>query len=396
MGDAPKKFLNLNWFLKGLFAVLFFIVGTNLFIDPWQIFHKPIFRDTYFYSYPQFQNAGVINNYNFTGVIFSSSNGVNISNKMASEIFNEQVVNLSVSGNTILPRTIMLEYALKRHPDLKLVLLSLDFDFEEKHSDLELNDFIRSFKFLYNDSWWDDMRVYASVDLFSCLLINWRCEHSLQGEKRKELDELYRDYVMPWYDNQFGQGIKSWSLDDPTALKHIKRLKRARKKISGNFKSRFTLEEVSKFKKEAREILEKEVVRLIKSYPDVTFKLFFPPISIVYWANLVQGETELFNRHVENARFIVEQTKGLQNVTISALENLPMTDHLFNYKDLIHYNRKFNRKVLESIHLGQYNLTPDNVDEHVALLKQRAKAVDLRTYADLADQKLKTSDSQTF
>lgn len=386
MNKESNHSLSMKAVVFGLLFVCTVILGVNSYFDPWHLFTKIDENSSVLINQAHFQNAGIIQNYPMQTVIFASSNGVNISNVLASRVLESEVTNLSVSGNTILPRMVMLKHLLKTQKSIKHVIISMDFDFMESMQDLKDDSFIQSFNFLYNNYRIDDLRLYASLELFACLVANYRCQKALPGKKRSSLDGLYRDDEVDGYDEQFG--LENWSIVDPTALKHLRRLSRARSILKSGKKNQFPVADLQKYKKEAKKIISEGVVALIKEYPQIQFTLFLPPISIYYWGILAQTNELLFERHLENVHHSLQKIQGLENVSYHALEHLELTGDLSNYKDMIHYHPNFNELVLQSIVSGDFRLDSDLAEKHTERLKERALAVDLNNLSDRAQIRL--------
>ena len=78
----------------------------------------------------------------------------------------------------------------------------------------------------------------------------------------------------------------------------------------------------------------------------------------------------------------------LDNVQLYFFDNEHFTDDIANYMDLAHYSQEFNSLILRSIGTGKNRLTPENVEQHIELLKKRVLAYDLKAVNDYVQEGL--------
>ena len=108
---------NINYKIRILiFLLLVFllIVASSFLIyifDPYQIFHKSYFYKDKAYDKTIYQDAGIINNYDFDSIIIGSSMLENVSSDEASKRIGGHFVNLSVSDSDFYERAIILRKA---------------------------------------------------------------------------------------------------------------------------------------------------------------------------------------------------------------------------------------------------------------------------------------------
>src|SRR5882724_2295039 len=106
-------------------AVLFFffVVIWNFIFDPFSQI-----RDSGIYiccpDYHRYVNAGIIkNNHNYNAIILGTSYIANFNNDLIDKLFGVKSQTLSIFGGSQKEISITLDYALSKHPDLKMVFL---------------------------------------------------------------------------------------------------------------------------------------------------------------------------------------------------------------------------------------------------------------------------------
>ena len=105
-------------------------------------------------------------------------------------------------------------------------------------------------------------------------------------------------------------------------------------------------------------LLTKEV----EAHPDTQFIFFYPPYSLFWWDMTYRaGETDAVI-YCEK-----QMTKALlqyDNVKIFCFQNdTETTTNLDLYMDTIHFSAEINRRMLDLIVEGQYEMTLDNYEE---------------------------------
>ena len=119
---------------------------------------------------------------------------------------------------------------------------------------------------------------------------------------------------------------------------------------------------------EEREIIlgniRQNVISLAKEYPDVTFYLFFPPYSAVWWQSLTADGT--IYREIEARTLAVEEILQYSNIKIYSFNNrIDLTADLNNYKDDSHYGSWINSLILRWMRDDSYLLTWNNYQEYL-------------------------------
>ena len=112
------------------------------------------------------------------------------------------------------------------------------------------------------------------------------------------------------------------------------------------------------------ENIEKNVISLVKKYPNIKFIYFITPYSIVYWDQLKQeGKIE---KQIMAEKYMIEKILEYPNIELySFFNNYEMICNLDNYRDPGHYMGKINDKILYWISKKEYQLTKENYEEYI-------------------------------
>ena len=110
--------------------------------------------------------------------------------------------------------------------------------------------------------------------------------------------------------------------------------------------------------------IEKNVISLIKKYPNTKFIYFITPYSIVYWDQLKQeGKIE---KQIMAEKYMIEKLLEYPNVELySFVSNYGMICNLDNYMDYAHYMGNISDKILYWISKKEYQLTKENYEEYI-------------------------------
>jgi len=113
MGQQKKNLRFIRLFVLWSLIILLPLLSYAFIFDPWQLFHKPWFRSTVFIENSRFQDAGIINSYDFDSIILGTSIAQNFSINEASRLFASRFVNLSIEAGLFSERAIILQRVLQ-------------------------------------------------------------------------------------------------------------------------------------------------------------------------------------------------------------------------------------------------------------------------------------------
>jgi len=351
--------------------------------DPWQLFHQPWFRETVFINNARFQNAGLINSYEFDSAILGNSMAENFSAAEAGQVLGGKFVNLSMAGSLFSERQIVLEH-LFRKKHIKKMIISLDhlpFVRTKQYSqDLPPE----RFAFLYNPNPLDDFRLYFDLRLLRCWNFSQKnaCWEEIPGTARvKALEELYQWF--PYYVKAFG-GAKAWcgwSRQSPPFKAFLEEIIRVAAVVERGKKDVWTEQFSAECRNNSRSAFATHLLPVLQAQPETQFLLFFPPYSRLWYAMQEQHYVSYYKSYQLFIEDVVRAAGNLPNVRIFGFDSQDFTADIANYKDQSHYHKDINAKLLRLMAEGRGLLTSENIDAYLQEIAGLAADYDLPAVA---------------
>ena len=333
------------------FVVLLFLLWLY---DPFQFFHKPIFREITYHSDMRMQAKGIIDNTDFDSVILGTSMLENTSAKEASTKLGGKWVNLSIAGGSFEDRAIMLTYLFKRK-NIKSIVYSIDTPYL-------LNEYKVSIKSeLYKDSpFLAKYKFYLDEKFIKCA-IKWSKSPECVGKKELET-------ILQWHltDQEQFKGFIFWSkVMKKQAVKYLKIYEKG--------------EVLPPYDKEKmQEYVRKYVFELVAENPQINFYFIIPTYQrLAYKFPIDSGYPRWSKQIKEMFVWFVNEGAKYKNARIYGFDDTNYPDTFANYKDLQHYNVDMNSMQLDAIADGTHILTPQNIDEYLQTMENKIKAYDL-------------------
>ena len=331
-----KKYFKVIILLTVSFLIL--IAGSVLLIDPYFHYHKPLKFLSYYLGEQRYINDGIGRYFEYDSIITGTSMVENFKSSLFDNLFNSNSIKIPFFGGSYKEINDNLERTLKRKKDIKYVLRGLDYN-QIIQNDERVNYILPTY--LYDEDPLNDYKyLFNKVVVIKGLggVINY----TLLGKNTTTFDEY-----------------SSWN----------NRAISGKENILINYK-RNKRENIKEEKLEKKDIeiidknIEKNVISLIKKYPNTKFIYFITPYSIVYWDQLKQeGKIE---KQIMAEKYMIEKILEYSNVELySFFNNYEMICDLDNYKDPGHYMGKINDKILYWISKKEYQLTKENYEEYI-------------------------------
>lgn len=324
-----------------LFTVSFLILigGSVLLIDPYFHYHKPLKSLSYHLENQRYINDGVGRYFIYNSIITGTSMTENFKSSLFDKLFNSNSIKVPFSGGSYKEINNNLERTLKRKKDIRYILRGLDYKQIIQNSEyMRYNDFPT---YLYDDNILNDYKY-----LFNKEVIIKEIGRVLVYTLFRKNTTTFDEYSS--WNNKFESGKEN-------VLRNYKRNKR--ENIKEEKLERKDIEIIDKN-------IEKNVISLIKKYPNTKFIYFITPYSIVYWDQLKQeGKIE---KQIMAEKYMIEKILEYSNVELySFFNNYEMICDLDNYKDPGHYMGKINDQILYWISKKEYQLTKENYEEYI-------------------------------
>ena len=328
-----------KWFLSTLAAilgVLFLILITMVIVDPYFHYHAPLKGMSYRLYSERYINRGIAKNFEFDAVITGTSMNQNFKTSQMDELFGTNSVKLTFAGAGFQEIRQNLEVALSNN-EVKYVLWGIDYlGLYREHYWKGYDSYP---DYLYDNNIFNDVSyVFNKTILFeglvNTILMN------IQGEESTTFDEY-----------------SSW--EGETGWPAISRFYQRREEI-------MPMAEVDGAEDWViRDNITKNIVKLVNSYPDTEFLLFYTPYSALYWEDLYRSG--LLEKQLSYEKMTSEMLLECENVKLySFVQETELADDLTKFRDKEHYTADINEDIMNWIHEDKGRITKDNYMDIIA------------------------------
>jgi len=110
-------------------------------------------------------------------------------------------------------------------------------------------------------------------------------------------------------------------------------------------------------------VLEEKFLPFIRSHPDITFYIYFPPYSAIFWDDC--NQRNLMEKNVMKLQVTAMHLLEEENVRLYSFhDDYEITANLDNYRDDCHHTAEINSRILTAISNGEHQLTRENNAAH--------------------------------
>lgn len=240
---------------------LAFIIALVVIVDPFEIYHRALFYNPPYGSETQmYSGAGVAKSYTYDSIIIGSSMTENCRPSIYDDALGGRFVKLSMNAGQSLDHAKMMDIAFRTH-DVRRVVYGMDFF---SFSLYYTNQKARTPDYLYDDLLLNDVRYWFNKSvLFSS--IPKALKHIGTPDEDKSRDQMYAwdPPSMPGEAALFAQV----NLDSPIPEQN----------------------DVARGEEFVMMGFEHNLLPFIREHRDTTFTVFFPPYSLLYWADQAAG-----------------------------------------------------------------------------------------------------------
>lgn len=344
-------------------AVLLPLAATTVQVDPFFHYHKPD-TDTYYYKLDnqRSQNDGIIRNFDYTGLITGTSLTENFLASEAEALWGGTFIKVSFSGASFRELNENIAAALRRNPDLRVVIRGVESAKLIYDKDLMRDDMGDYPSYLYDENPLNDVEYLLNRDIMFDRIY----------PMIKETDEP--DFTpgitsFDQYSNWSGMGYRygvNALFPDGVQMTEATRI--------------YPFNDI--YEKRTRENVAQNLTDIADANPDVTFYYFFTPYSAKFWKEKVEIGT--LERHVASEKLAIEEMLKRPNIRLYSFNCMfDLTMDLNNYKDTLHYGDWVNSMILRYMHEGKCLLTPENYE---AYLEEELAFYSSYDYTQLAGQ----------
>lgn len=296
----------------------------NYVVDPFQYYRvASLYRPVLWGGLQRQQNAGLARNFTREVVIVGSSVTENFFSADIERIWGKQATKLSISGSTAREQFLVLNLAL-RTGKVKEVLWGLDVGAFYRPWEAVRDDQGAFPWHMYRTGWQPNIEYLLSLGTTRLSLA-----------ALKKYGETDFDRYHAWFDKfEYGDAavLKNWM------------------GTCDQFRQQFTPDDLkAAMATMARydESLEKNLLSLVRAYPDVRFNLYLPPLATLIY---VPAKTNMLPILLPFRQRLVERVSGFSNVRLYDFQTVePIVDDLANFKDPLHFGLSINHYILEAI-----------------------------------------------
>lgn len=322
--------------LSLLMAGLVSAIALVVVVDPFEIYHPALFYNPPYESEKQmYSMAGIARSYAYDSAIVGSSVTENCTPSVYDAALGGRFVKLCMNGGLSLDHAKIMDIAFRTH-DISRVVYGLDlFAYSQYYN----NQKAKTPDYLYDDNLLNDVQYWLNK---SVLLgeIPAALSHIGKPDPDAARDRMY--YWMPP------------SLPGEKELRnHI------------NFEKPLPEQaDAARGLELAGLSMEHNLLPYIRAHRETTFTVFFPPYSLLYWAD--QAESKNFASAMAQKRLITELLLAEENVELYDFQMYtPWTEDYDLYYDLIHYIPAVNDAIAGAIAAGQCRITEIAQEEAV-------------------------------
>ena len=346
-------------------------LGTIIYYDPLKLFHKPWHHKEYLQSSMREQAAGILRYWEYDSLIIGTSVLQNTSAREASNRLGGKFINISTAGSDYFERSHILKYALK-NKDIKKVVYSLD-----DLGKVRWGDSVYSYKnwdYLYDENELNDIKIYLNKKYLTCLF-SFRSKDECMGNKR-DFDRPGAWYNVEEHIKTFG-GFENWlNNKNRPNMKHLfeiidKSLNQMKKTKTVHNKTN-SLFGITRSKKYINEY----ILTLTSNYPRTEFIFIVPPYSRLAFSLGAQTDITKFIVYLESLKYMVRLAEVNSNIKVYAWGNESFLDNISNYRDLTHFSKEINSRILESIENNDGLMSVDMIDKYIEEFAKKATEFD--------------------
>lgn len=329
-------------FIKKLFVLILVLVvlvaGTVYVFDPFYHYHKPWLGLKAVLNDKEYQCVGTLKNFDYDALIVGSSVMENNDNSWFDEAYGVKSIKAIRSYGATADLCYLMDVAFKDH-DIKYVFYNIDPSSLSQEA-VTTYESTGCPMYLYDDNPFNDIQYLFNKDVL-LEKIPYQVASSYLGD----------------YDENLSYNWAKWKSFGPDMA------------LGLYYRSR-----------EVREMMEETVyddklsanidllISEVEAHPETEFIFFYPSYSMLWWdMSYRAGETDAVI-HCEK-----EMTKALlehNNVRVFCFQaEEDVITNLDYYMDTIHFSPEINRRMLDHILAGEYELTLDNYEQELDKVK---------------------------
>ncbi|NLL96572.1 MAG: hypothetical protein GX227_05625, partial [Clostridiaceae bacterium] len=127
--------------------------------------------------------------------------------------------------------------------------------------------------------------------------------------------------------------------------------------------------------------VDQALIKAIERHPDIEFKLFYAPKSILWFKLLDQRD--ILEKKLEALTYVVDKVSAYPNVEIYNFQNVfELTENLDLYLDITHFNKTGNYYMADAMAEKRHLTDPDSFRKDCAELLSRVRSDEINELAE--------------
>jgi len=348
------------------------VLAYNIYIDPFQIFHKDFQQPTVILGgrgTDRYQQAGIINQYEIKSIIIGHSHSANyLPSKLAKELGWNKVYSLTMDGAPLYEQTMVAKHAFSNHV-INKVLWGLSVDHNLMAPWDMVNEKLPLEKHLYDNNRLNDLNFFLTLDLQKYYRRKQnRRKNILSADNTLELQKKEFDEATAWYSRE----LCGFNRPVFVASKILKKKNMVYDEVAIKKLALLAQQEVLRSPPETK--------RLFNNYKDNLSNNLLPIVTqnrstefhfvLTAYPTLLLQKKKIINKakykiYLQIIRQFILDTQHLNNVNIFAFDIEKFTSDLRLYKDPRHYHIAVNNYIIAQIAQRNGLLNPGNIDEYI-------------------------------
>lgn len=349
-----KRFVKI--FLMLFLTLVLLSAMPVMIVDPFFHYHAPIDGLTYRLdgNIERYLNDGILRHFDYDAVIMGTSMSQNFKPSEINELFGLNCIKTAMSAGSSKEIGDQLRRAVGYNKDLKTVFMNFDLRFLTDDKDAYNYDDIPFY--LYDNNLFNDTDY-----LFNSDVINLQVKKVLRETFVEKIPSDFDfDNYSAWMKYFVGKTGKDYIL-------------------ANEYERLEDVEESKPFgredKKKIEEMLKQNYLGTIEENPDITFYIFFPPYSVLYFDDLIRSG--YFDYIFDGLGYACSLFLEYDNVKLfSFYDKYDLTTDLEMYKDDQHYIQSVNSDIVKYMKSGEYMLTRENFAERLKKTREFYKTYD--------------------
>ena len=322
-------------------ALLLLIGGITVFMDPFFHYFGPRDSINYRLYNQRYQNDGITRHFEYDAIITGTSMIENFKTSECDALFGTNSIKIPFSGASYKELNETLERALVYNDQVSVIFRGIDLG--RLFSDKDYMRYESYPDYLYDEHLLNDVSYLFNKDLFVDDVIG-----AIEFDMHSDTSHTFDRYSNWQNKHTYGKEAVLAEYERPKASEKIREFSAEDEEV-------------------VRGNIRQNVTDLVEANPQITFYLFMPPYSIVYWDSLNQeGKVQ---RAIDGQRVAIEMILQYDNVRLFGFfDEFDLICDLNQYRDDIHYGEQINTQMLEWMHDGEHELTLDNYEAYIQAL----------------------------